>query len=99
MNPRVRKIISIENFSIKALWSDDQIRLTDFSKFLSEYFEKKDSTYFKILNEPTFQKAKTDGRTIYWENLVEILDTDGKLISAPLDFCPDVLFDESVLTD
>jgi len=65
MNPRVKKIISIDNFSIKALWSDDQIRVNDFSQFLSEYFEKKDSAYFKILNDSTFQKAKTDGRTIY----------------------------------
>ncbi|WP_234648246.1 hypothetical protein [Dyadobacter sp. CY356] len=89
----------IDNFSIKALWSDDQVRLTDFSKFLSEYFDKKDSIYYKILNENTFSKAKTDGRTVYWENVAEMLDTDGKLIPAPLDFCPDVLFDKSVLLD
>ena len=64
MNPRVKKIISIDNFSIKALWSDDQIRVNDFSQFLSEYFEEKDSAYFKILNDSTFQKAKTDARSI-----------------------------------
>jgi hypothetical protein len=97
MNPRIKKIISVKPYLIYALWSNDQERYIDFSRFLSEYFEKEGSIYNKILNEQTFLKAKTDGRTIYWDNIAEMIDYDGKPVPAPLDFCPDVLFKESVL--
>ncbi|WP_026631721.1 hypothetical protein [Dyadobacter alkalitolerans] len=99
MNPRVKKILSIEPFVITALWSDDRVRATDFGSFLSEYFQKEQSVYFKVLNENQFRRAKTDGKTIYWENIAEMVDCDGKLIPAPLDFCPDVLLQYSVLVD
>lgn len=99
MNPRVKEILSIKPFVIKALWSDDKVRTIDFGSFLSDYFQKEQSLYFKILNEQRFQEAKTDGRTIYWDNVSEMVDYDGKLIPAPLDFCPDVLFQQSVLVD
>lgn len=97
MNPRVKEIVSINPYSIDALWSNDEVRRVDFGKFLSEYFEKENSVYFKILNETTFGKAKTDGRTIYWDGMTEMEDWDGKIIASPLDFCPDVLFEESFL--
>jgi hypothetical protein len=97
MNPRVREIVDVKLFIIKALWSDGKVRVTDFGVFLSEYFEKKESIYFKILNESTFALAKTDGRTIYWDDITLIKDYDGKYIPSPLDFDPDVLLEQSVL--
>jgi len=97
MNPRIEKIISINPFIIKALWTDNQVRTIDFGVFLSEYFSKPESIFHKILNNDTFKDAKTDGRTIYWDGVVEMEDYDGKKIPAPLDFCPDVLFEQSVL--
>ena len=97
MNPRIKEIISINPFVISALWSNNEVRKIDFAQFLSDYFQKNDSIFHKILDERTFLKAKTDGRTIYWEGLAQMQDYDGKIISAPLDFCPDVLFEQSVL--
>ncbi|KQS25503.1 hypothetical protein [Dyadobacter sp. Leaf189] len=97
MNPRVKKIISVKPFVITALWSDNQMRMIDFGVFLAEYFQKEDTVFFKILQPETFSKAKSDGRTIYWDNVTEMLDYDGKPIPAPLDFDPDVLFDLSQL--
>ena len=97
MPVEVKEILSIEPFIIKALWSDGKTRTIDFGIFLADYFEKEQTVYFKILNKDHFQKAKTDGRTIYWENMSEMVDYDGKLIPAPLDFCPDVLFEQSVV--
>jgi hypothetical protein len=97
MNPRVKEILAVRPFVIKAKWSDGKVRVTDFGIFLSDYFQKKDSIYFKILNEDTFLLAKTDGRTIYWDNIAEIKDYDGSNIPSPLDFDPDVLFQQSVV--
>ena len=97
MNPRIKKILSTEPFIIKALWSDDKVRTIDFKFFLRDYMDKKDSLFFKILQPETFVNAKTDGRTIYWENMTKMKDYDGQEIDAPLDFCPDVLFEQSQL--
>ena len=65
--------------------------------FFLTIFKKRIAFFYKILNEKTFLLAKTDGRTIYWDGLAEMQDADGEIISAPLDFCPDVLFEQSVL--
>ncbi|MCE6988824.1 hypothetical protein [Dyadobacter sp. CY323] len=97
MNPRVKEILSANPFVITALWSDDRVRSIDFATFLRDYFEKKDSLFFRILQPETFVNAKTDGRTIYWDNIAKMKDYDGTLIDAPLDFCPDVLFEQSQL--
>lgn len=95
MNPRVKEILSIEPFVIKALWTDGIVRLVDFGSFLHGYADKEGSVFQKILDKDTFEKAQTDGRTIYWDGLAEMVDYDGRIISAPLDFCPDVLFQHS----
>jgi hypothetical protein len=95
MNPRIKEILTIEPFVIKAVWTDGVVRSIDFGAFLEEYAEKEGSLFQQILNEDTFGKAQTDGRTIYWENLAEMVDYDGQIIPAPLDFCPDVLFQHS----
>lgn len=98
MNPRVKEILSVEPFVIRSLWTDDQIRFTDFRQLLAEYAGNEESVFDKILHADVFMQAKTDGRTIYWENMTEMVDYDGTLIPSPLDFCPDVLFANSTLT-
>lgn len=95
MNPRVKEILSIEPFVIKALWTDGVVRSIDFGSFLQEYAGKEGSLFQKILNKDTFKRAQADGRTIYWDGLTEMIDYDGQIIPAPLDFCPDVLFQHS----
>lgn len=96
MNPRVSNILSIEPFVIKALWTDGMVRSIDFGKFLEDYVEKDGSLFHQLLDPQTFAKAQTDGRTILWDGLAEMVDYDGQVISAPLDFCPDVLFQHAV---
>ncbi|WP_051664062.1 DUF2442 domain-containing protein [Dyadobacter crusticola] len=95
MNPRIKKIIAIDAFVITALWSDGVVRVIDFGAFLAEYFQKPESIYFQLLQTDTFKKAKTDGRTIYWDDLASIIDYNGAPIAAPLDFDPDVLYEIS----
>ena len=89
---RINSIISIDSFAITALWSDGIVRVVDFGNFLADYFQKPDSVYFQLLQANTFKKAKIDGRTIYWDDLISIIDYNGDRVAAPLDFDPDVLF-------
>jgi hypothetical protein len=97
MNPRIRKIVSINPFVITALWSDDLVRAVDFESLVAEYSNRRESIYSKILQPEIFKRAKTDGITIYWEGLARMLDYNGKSVPAPLDFDPDMLFERSVL--
>jgi hypothetical protein len=68
MNPRIKEILSIKPFIIKSLWTDGEVRVTDFGKFLAEYEGNSESMFGKLLQPETFTQAKTDGRTILWEN-------------------------------
>jgi hypothetical protein len=95
MNPRVKKIIAIDGLVITVLWSDGIMRTVDFRNFLAEYFQKPDSIYYQLIKPETLREAKANGKTIFWDNLVKVIDYDGNFISAPLDFDPDVLFERS----
>lgn len=97
MNPRIKEILSAEPFIIRSLWTDGLVRITDFGKLLAEYKENRESVFGRILQPEIFMQAKTDGRTVFWDNMTQMEDYDGKLIPAPLDFCPDVLFQNSTL--
>lgn len=66
----------------------------DFSNILNE---NSAGIYSSLLKQEEFLKVKTDGRTLYWENLAKIQDYDGNIKDTTLDFCPDVLFENSVL--
>src|SRR5213082_1327768 len=96
MNPRVEKILEVRPFSVKIKWTNGQIKTVDFSKFLSDERQQKHSLFNKLFDDKIFLNVKTDGRTLYWENLTEMIDEHGKAIPAPLDFCPDVLYDNAM---
>jgi Protein of unknown function (DUF2442) len=95
MNPRIEEILDIKPFTIKVKWTNGQVRSIDFNEFLSEEKRKGSSNLSKLFIKDIFFKVKTDGRTLYWENLTEMLDEKDNLIPAPLDFCPDVLYQAS----
>jgi hypothetical protein len=96
MLPRIKNIISVEYLKVKTLWNTGEIREINFNNLLSEYQSKPESIFYKLFDKQTFLAVKTDKRTLYWENLGKIQDYDGKLKLAPLDFCPDVLYENSV---
>lgn len=94
MNPRIAKIVDVKPFLVTVEWTIGQTKTIDFASFLSA--EKgKDSIFAKLLQREIFARVKTDGRTLYWDAMTEMIDTDGSVIAAPIDFCPDVLYDFS----
>ena len=92
MNPRISRILEIKPFLVTVEWSNGEKNSIDFADFLSEE-RTKDSIFSKLLLTENFFKVKTDGRTLYWDAMTEIIDTNGALIPAPIDFCPDVLYE------
>ena len=91
MNPRISRILDVTPFLITVEWSNGEKTKIDFAYFLSEE-RNKDSVFSKLFVKEIFNKVKTDGRTLYWDSMTEMIDTDGTAIPARLDFCPDVLY-------
>lgn len=84
MNPRVKSILEIQPFTITVKWSKGKTSVIDFIEFLAEERKKGHPIFSKLFNPIIFLKVKTDGRTLYWENLTEMLDEEGRIIPAPL---------------
>ncbi len=53
--------------------------------------------FSKLLNREIFAQVKTDGRTLFLDKMASIQDYDGTIKPAPLDFYPDVLYQNSEL--
>ena len=92
MKPRISKILDVKPFLITVEWTNGETKSIDFTEFLSKE-KNKNSNFAKLVQKEIFSQVKTDGRTLYWDGLTEMVDTDGTSISAPIDFCPDVLYD------
>jgi hypothetical protein len=91
MNPRITRIVEVKPFLITVEWTNGETKSIDFAEFLSEE-KNKNSIFSRLLQKEIFSQVKTDGRTLYWDSMTEMIDTDGSRISAPIDFCPDVLY-------
>ncbi len=94
MNPRVKSIIEIHPFSVTLEWTNGEVTTIDFKRFLARELNKK-SVFSKLFQPEIFLTVKTDGRTLYWDSLAEIINVDGSKKAGPLDFCPDVLYNFS----
>jgi len=95
--PRIISIESIRPFTVKTRWTTGELREIDFKPIIKKFENKPDSSIGKLLSFEVFEKVKLDpeSRTLYWEGLISMRLKDGSLVPAPLDFCPDVLFENS----
>jgi hypothetical protein len=93
MLPRIRQIIAVKPYKVTCLWNTGEIREIDFQPYLIE--SKSQSPVARLADEKLFRTVKTDGRTLYWDNLLTVTDYDGSQKPAPLDFDPDVMYERS----
>ncbi|WP_018623092.1 DUF2442 domain-containing protein [Spirosoma luteum] len=97
MLPRIRQIISVKPYKVICLWSTGEVREVDLQPMLAESTTKPYSPVNKLLDKKLFTQVKTDGRTLYWDDLLTMIDYDGSEHPAPLDFDPDVIYERSRL--
>ena len=97
MLPRITSIESVKPYTIQTRWTTGELREIDFSPILQPYKTKPDSSIGQLLRSEIFEQVKLDAetKTLYWEGLIHMRLPDGSLAPAPLDFCPDVLFENS----
>ena len=88
---RIRHIKQLEPYKIVCEWNNGETRSIDFKVFLKENSFLKS----KLLSKEYFDKVKynPESQTIYWDNFFENDDPELRV----LDFCPDVLYEASVI--
>jgi hypothetical protein len=98
MLPRIKKIISVAPYTLVCEWTNGEIRAIQMEEKLKEWAGEPNSIYKRLLDKAIFIKVKLDtaSKTIFWDNLIKMKDTDGTFFSAPLDLDPDVLYQMSV---
>jgi hypothetical protein len=97
MLPRIKSIEFVKPYIIRALWTTGELREIDFNSILKPYTSKPESSIGRLLDPEIFVQAKVspECQTICWDGLIKMRLKDGSTIPAPLDFCPDVLFENS----
>ena len=69
----------------------------DLEAFLRAKAGARGSAYRSLLDPHTFCQARldTDSRTVCWDGLAREVTDEGTEVPAPLDLCPDVLYNLS----
>ena len=72
-----------------------------FSFSYQNFEHKPDSNIGQLIQSEIFSKIKLDSesQTLYWKGLINMRLKDGPFVPAPLDFFPDILFENSTVAD
>jgi hypothetical protein len=91
---RIQNITNIDLYSITCIWNDGKERMIDFEKLMADYPEKLKGL---ILNPKTFKNIKYNQvtKSVYFPNIINGKDENDHEILGELDFCPDVLYQQS----
>lgn len=87
------KVLDVENYTVKTLWNDGQIRDIDLMDFLLQQTKNPDSSYSQLLDNRVFNTVRCDGTTLSWDNLIEYTDYDGSIKKGSLDIAPEFLYE------
>ena len=85
----INQILEIKPFEIIVLFNNNEKRKINFAPMLENFPSLKDEKIFSTV-------TLDDYPTLKWDGLATIEDYDGIRKPAPLDFCPDTLFEMSV---
>lgn len=84
----IKSIVDISPYTITVIFDNNELRKINFAPLLND---------FPVLKTPAVFEAATldDYPTIKWDGLAKIKELNGEIKPAPLDFCPDTLFEMS----
>lgn len=101
MLPRIISIENVKPFTVTTRWTTGEVREIDFKPILKNFENKPDSSIGQLLRTELFNQVKLDpeSQTLFWDDLIQMRLKDGTSVPAPLDFCPDVLFENSRLIE
>jgi hypothetical protein len=93
----VAKLVAIQPYRLTLLFNTGEIRAVDLESFLRAKAGTPQSAYRRLLDPATFCRARLDpeSRTVCWDGLAREITGEGTDQPAPLDLCPDVLYEMS----
>jgi Protein of unknown function (DUF2442) len=93
----VEQIVDVQPYRLTLKFSAGEVRLVNLEPLLKAKATSPQSAYQRLLDPAVFCQVRLDceARTIYWEGLARCVGDDGTEQPAPLEFCPDVLYEMS----
>lgn len=94
----IDQILDARPHRLTLVFNTGEVRVVDLEPILQANATSFDSPYRQLLDPAIFCKVRLDqeSRTVCWDGLARMLDVDGIEKPAPLDFCPDTLYQMSV---
>ena len=88
---RINKIIAVDPFKILLSWDNGEKKQIDFKNI----FPNKIGIYKQLFVPEIFNKVQTNGRSLFWPDLAKVIDENGQEIITDLDFCADMIYENS----
>lgn len=89
-----KEIVEVNSFSIVCKFNNGEVRKLEVDKIFAD---KLNDTYIqKILTKAVFDSVKIgDFGQLYWENVAQMKDLDGSMISCEYDMSPEFVYYDS----
>jgi hypothetical protein len=93
----VEELVAVCPYRLTLRFNTGEVRVVDLEPALRAKAVSAQSAYGQLLEPATFSRARLDpeARTVCWDGLARELTSDGVEQPAPLDLCPDVLYELS----
>lgn len=93
----VEKLVAVCPYRLTLQFNTGEIRVADLEATLRAKAVSRESAYGRLLDTATFCRARLDpeSRTVCWDGLAREITSDGVERPAPLDLCPDLLYELS----
>ncbi len=91
----VEEIVEVQPYRLILKFNTGEVRRVDLEPTLRAKATSPGSAYGRLLDPTIFGRVRLDSqsRTIYWDGLACEVQSDGTEQPAPLDLCPDMLYD------
>ncbi|HEV2210914.1 MAG TPA: DUF2442 domain-containing protein [Verrucomicrobiae bacterium] len=93
----VEKLEGVQPYRLTLRFNNGEVRVANLERMLRTKATSPSSAYARLLEPAIFSTARldADSRTICWDGLAREVTADGTEQPAPLDLCPDVLYELS----
>ncbi len=94
----IEEILNVRPYRLTLKFNTGEVRRVDLAPILHAKATSPQSAYGRLLDPAVFCQVRLnrESRTICWDGLARMLAADGTERPAPLDFCPDTLYQISV---
>ncbi len=93
MIPKILKIEKLKAFEVLCVFNTGEKKIIDFDKYFSQCRPNKINDTLRV--SKVFNTIRCNGRSVFWPNLIEIMDEKGNIIDGEYELDPVVLYEYS----